>query len=101
MVVRPQVLLGADVVCWPDAVAPFIETVHALLTGAPDPATAALYLGFVVRATNTEKQFREGMAARGMRIRAVAATDFLPEPRPENTLSNRELHLLIVDLGLQ
>lgn len=46
---QPQILLGADVVCWPDYVAPLLSTIKALFIEAPDPPTACMYLGFVNR----------------------------------------------------
>lgn len=96
---RPQVLLGADVVCWPDAVVPFVQTVRALLLQAPDPGSAALYLGLVVRATSTERLFRQALSEHGLTLRPIEPSAFLPDPRPDNTLSNMQLHLLVVQMA--
>lgn len=96
---RPQVLLGADVVCWPDAVVPFVQTVRALLLQAPDPGSAALYLGLVVRATSTERLFRQALSEHGLTLRPIEPSAFLPDPRPDNTVSNMQLHLLVVQMA--
>ncbi len=75
---RPQVVLGADVVCWPDMVGPLLQTVKFLFQQAPDPTQAVLFLGFVNRATSTERILYAQAHEMGMAITKVPAASFLP-----------------------
>jgi hypothetical protein len=93
-----DVLIGADVVCWPAAVLPLLTTVKALLLRAPSGAAAAFYCGFVCRATMIETMLWEQCDELGIEITRIAATDFLPSPPPQNVYSRRELNLLRLSL---
>ncbi|CAM9125419.1 unnamed protein product [Phaeothamnion confervicola] len=101
----PEVLLGADVVCWPAFVEPFLLTVKALLQVAPRPADAALYLGYVCRAASVTRQFHTAATELGLRVEAVGVETFLPEALseatiPENVRTSCKLKALRVTLDL-
>ena len=66
----PDVLLGADVVCWPQFVTPFLLTVKGLLQ-ASVCIDAALYLGYVCRATTTTTALHAKAAAMGLAVEAL------------------------------
>ncbi|CAN0068723.1 unnamed protein product [Discosporangium mesarthrocarpum] len=97
----PDIIIGADVVCWPHFVYPFFQTVSALLRESSN-SEAALYLGYVCRATNTTELFYKTAKELGFTIKTLDAEEFLPEfnteARPENTLTNYKLQLLRLTL---
>jgi hypothetical protein len=94
---RPQVLLGADIVCWPDYVAPLLQTVKRLLLDSPGQC-GAMYLGFVCRAKATEALFLRTAGGMGMAVERIPAESFLPPEAPEEVRSANELQLLVVRL---
>ena len=95
----PDVLLGADVVCWPNFVAPFLQTVKRLLMPPPDPGFPArvLYLGFVCRATVTRDIFLTTAREMGMKVEKMPSPD-IPESERDSVISSLELELLKVTL---
>ena len=93
-----DVIIGADVVCWPLAVRPLLTTVKALLLRAPAGADAAFYCGFVCRAVNVQHALMEQCEALDIEVVHIAAADFLPSPPPANVFSQRELNLLRLSL---
>ena len=95
---RPQVLLGADVVAWPDMVKPLLQTTKALFLRAAEPAAAVLYLGFVNRATATERLLYATAAEMGMVIKRIPPEVFLPSPLPPDLQVTQQLELLAVAL---
>ncbi len=95
---RPQVLLGADVVAWPDMVKPLLQTTKALFLRAAEPAAAVLYLGFVNRALCTQRLLYATAAEMGMAIKRVPSDVFLPSPLPPDLQVTQQLELLAVAL---
>jgi hypothetical protein len=95
---RPQVLLGADVVAWPDMVKPLLQTAKSLFLRAAEPAAAVLYLGFVNRASSTERLLYGTAAEMGMAIKRIPSEVFLPSPPPPDLQVTQQLELLAVAL---
>eukprot|EP00611_Tribonema_gayanum_P003069 TRINITY_DN12397_c0_g1_i4.p1 TRINITY_DN12397_c0_g1~~TRINITY_DN12397_c0_g1_i4.p1 ORF type:complete len:389 (-),score=129.26 TRINITY_DN12397_c0_g1_i4:246-1412(-) len=91
----PDVLLGADVVCWPAFITPFLLTVKGLLQASRDARAAALYLGYVCRATSTTDALMARAAALGL--------DIAPMPMPDNPYDaeGRGPASIIAELKLQ
>ena len=86
-----DVVLGADVVCWPRLVEPLLQTVRALLRGSDD---GVFYCGFVSRSQLTERLFFAQSERFGFVIREHTLESFLPSPIPEACRSNMELRVL-------
>ena len=42
---KPSVLIGADVVCWPACIEPLLDTTKALFLDLADPFEGVLYIG--------------------------------------------------------
>jgi hypothetical protein len=77
---RVEVVVGADVVCWPVCVTPLLETAKALFLALPDPFEGAMYVGYVCRATNTRDLFFATAKDMGFRCDKIAPESFLPLP---------------------
>jgi len=98
---RPQILLGADIVCWIDFVIPLLQTVKCLFLQAAQPLDAVLYLGFVNRANATERLLYSQANEMGMRIVRVPAETFLPSDKedwPAELRTTQKLELLTIKL---
>jgi len=98
--VSPTVLLGADVVCWPTYVAPFLQTVKHLLmppTSGPSTPPRALYLGFVCRATVTRDIFLDTAKEMGLLVEKLPSPE-IPEPERASVVSSLALELLQVTI---
>jgi hypothetical protein len=67
----PDVLIGADIVCWPNYVGPLLQTVKAIMLRSADPLASRLYLGFVCRALHTKRLFFKGAEDMGMAIEVL------------------------------
>lgn len=97
----PEVLLGADVVCWPQYVAPLVQTTKAFMQrrirdhGEND---MRLVLGYVVRAENNHRLFLDECAAHGLVVAEADPATFVPEPTPPQVVSGQRLQLLCVTL---
>ncbi|KDO29369.1 hypothetical protein SPRG_05905 [Saprolegnia parasitica CBS 223.65] len=85
-----DIVLGADVVCWPNLVLPLLLS-HA---SVPDMFATVFYCGFVCRATSTRDLLFAQAKAMGFALWTVDHDTFLPTPRPDNVLSVKELFLL-------
>jgi len=96
----PEVLIGADVVCWPQYVKPLVQTTKRLMqlrhAADPEGPPLVLHLGYVVRALNNHRLFVNACSEAGLRVAEVPDTAFVPHPRPEHVASNNELQLLTV-----
>lgn len=86
-----DVVLGADVVCWPRAVEPLLQTVRALLRGAAD---GVFFCGFVSRSQATERLFFATSEKFGFALREHPLAEFLPDPAPEDCRSTLALRVL-------
>eukprot|EP00644_Phytophthora_capsici_P001906 jgi/Phyca11/6817/fgenesh1_pm.PHYCAscaffold_14_\ len=96
---RPvDVLIGADVVCWPILVKPILQTIKYLLLRSKNPLETKFCCGFVCRAQSTQDLFFQEAVAFGFRFERVQGDAFLPSPRPAEVTSNRELQLLVFTL---
>ncbi|RLN58375.1 hypothetical protein BBJ28_00014576 [Nothophytophthora sp. Chile5] len=93
-----DVLIGADVVCWPMLVKPILQTIKYLLLRSREPLETRFCCGFVCRAQSTEDLFFREAVAFGFRFERVPAEAFLPTPRPAVVTSNLELQLLVFTL---
>lgn len=93
-----DVLIGADVVCWPDLVKPILQTVKYLLQRSRDPLQSKFCCGFVCRAQSTEDLLFREAAAFGFQFERVRDDVFLPTPRPANVISSRTLQLIVFTL---
>ena len=80
-------IVGADVVCWPNFVRPFLDTVKALLLAARSPFSTVLYIGYVCRATKTRDQFFVEAAEMGLLLEHVEPATFLPEIHRDSPLN--------------
>ncbi|EQC37307.1 hypothetical protein SDRG_05528 [Saprolegnia diclina VS20] len=89
-----DIVLGADVVCWPNLVLPLLRTIKYLMHQTPDMFATVFYCGFVCRATSTRDLLFAQAKEMGFRLWTVDHDTFLPTPRPENVLSVKELFLL-------
>eukprot|EP00937_MAST-01D_sp_MAST-1D-sp2_P002360 g2360.t1 len=96
---QADVVIGADVVCWPASVRPLLTTVKALLRGssATDPAPV-FFCGFVCRAHNIRAVLLETAVSLGFEVSRIPDAEFLPSPAPSNVHSDRELELLKLEL---
>uniref|UniRef100_M4C082 Uncharacterized protein n=1 Tax=Hyaloperonospora arabidopsidis (strain Emoy2) TaxID=559515 RepID=M4C082_HYAAE len=93
-----DVLIGADVVCWPNLVKPMLQTIKYLLLRSRDPLNAKFCCGFVCRAQSTEELLYKEAVALGFRFERVQSNVFLPSPRTADVTSNRELQLIVFTL---
>ena len=96
-----DVLIGADVVCWPNLVKPILQTIKYLLLRSCDPLSAKFCCGFVCRAQSTEDLLFKEAAAFGFQFERVQDNVFLPSPRPADVTSKRELQLIVFTLDLR
>lgn len=96
-----DVLIGADVVCWPILVKPILQTIKYLLLRSRNPLETKFCCGFVCRAQSTEDLLFKEAVAFGFRFERVRDDDFLPTPRPADVTSNRELQLIVFSLDPQ
>mmetsp|Transcript_38300 Transcript_38300/g.50476 ORF Transcript_38300/g.50476 Transcript_38300/m.50476 type:complete len:279 (+) Transcript_38300:260-1096(+) len=94
----PDVIIGADVVCWPAFILPFLKTVKLLLLRSSDPSNAALHLGFVNRANNVQESFFSEAIKMGFQIQAISSESFIPEETPPDVQSQRLLQLFVLRL---
>jgi hypothetical protein len=76
--VRPSVVIGADVVCWPSCVQPLLQSVKALFLDLDDPFLGVMFIGYVCRATDTRDLFFEQARLMGFTFEKIPADDFLP-----------------------
>lgn len=101
---NPDVLIGADIVCWPESILPLLLTLKALFhrshTQSPPPA---LYLGFVCRATSTKDRLAREAKELGLVIENIPLDSFLPSERPPEvqSLIPLEIFKLFLDPGSQ
>ena len=93
-----DVLIGADVVCWPNLVKPILQTIKYLLLRSREPLATKFCCGFVCRAQSTEDLLYREASAFGFRFERVQDDTFLPTPRPADVISNRELQLIVIML---
>ncbi|KAG2767461.1 hypothetical protein JG687_00012120 [Phytophthora cactorum] len=96
-----DVLIGADVVCWPILVKPILQTIKYLLLRSRNPLETKFCCGFVCRAQSTEDLFFKEAVAFGFRFERIPGDAFLPTPRPADVTSNRELQLIVFTLDPQ
>ncbi|KAG7386843.1 hypothetical protein PHYPSEUDO_015153 [Phytophthora pseudosyringae] len=96
-----DMLIGADVVCWPILVKPILQTVKYLLLRSRNPLVTKFCCGFVCRAQSTEDLLFKEAVAFGFRFERVQGDAFLPTPRPADVISNRELQLIVFTLDPQ
>mmetsp|Transcript_10812 Transcript_10812/g.43775 ORF Transcript_10812/g.43775 Transcript_10812/m.43775 type:complete len:332 (-) Transcript_10812:84-1079(-) len=91
---KVDVVLGADVVAWPNCVEPLLQTVAGLLLGdttepraaaaANETTTGVFYCGFVCRAASTQRLFFETAAQYGFDVAEVPQDDLLPPPKDDD-----------------
>lgn len=93
-----DLLIGADVVCWPILVKPILQTIKYLLLRSRDPLKTKFCCGFVCRAQSTEDLLFKEAVAFGFRFERVEGDVFLPTPRPADVTSNLELQLIVFTL---
>ncbi|ETO80969.1 hypothetical protein F444_04645 [Phytophthora nicotianae P1976] len=93
-----DVLIGADVVCWPMLVKPILQTIKYLLLRSNNPLETQFCCGFVCRAQSTEDLLFKEAVAFGFRFERIPDDTFLPTPRPAHVTSNRELQLIVFTL---
>ncbi|ETW02466.1 hypothetical protein, variant [Aphanomyces invadans] len=93
-----DVMLGADVVCWPNLVLPLLRTIKHLMHQHARPFEVVFYCGFVCRAQSTQDLFFAQAKIMGFKLWFVPHDDFLPTPRPANVTSTMELNLLGLSL---
>ncbi|KAE8904042.1 hypothetical protein PF002_g24187 [Phytophthora fragariae] len=96
-----DVLIGADVVCWPNLVKPILQTIKYLLLRSRSPLETKFCCGFVCRAQSTEDLFFREAVAFGFRFERVQGDEFLPTPRPADVTSHLELQLIVFTLDPQ
>ncbi|KAG2528817.1 hypothetical protein JM16_002463 [Phytophthora kernoviae] len=96
-----DVLIGADVVCWPILIKPILQTIKYLLQRSQKPLETKFCCGFVCRAQSTEDLFFKEAVAFGFRFERVPGDAFLPTPRPADVISNLELQLIVFTLDPQ
>ncbi|POM63782.1 hypothetical protein PHPALM_20772 [Phytophthora palmivora] len=96
-----DMLIGADVVCWPILVKPILQTVKYLLLRSRNPLETKFCCGFVCRAQSTEELLFKEALAFGFRFERVQGDAFVPTPRPAEVTSDRELQLIVFMLDSQ
>ncbi|CAH0515686.1 unnamed protein product [Peronospora belbahrii] len=96
-----DVIIGADVVCWPVLVKPILQTIKHLLLRSRDPLKTKFCCGFVCRARSTEDLLFKEALAFGFRFKRVHDDVFLPTPRPQDVTSRLELQLIVFTLDPQ
>lgn len=93
-----DILIGADVVCWPLLVKPILQTVKYLLLRSRNPLKTKFYCGFVCRAQSTESLFLKEAIAFGFCFERIPSDTFLPTPQPAAVTSNQKLQLIVFTL---
>ncbi|EEY57050.1 uncharacterized protein PITG_10625 [Phytophthora infestans T30-4] len=93
-----DILIGADVICWPILVKPILQTIKYLLLRSRKPLETKFCCGFVCRAQSTEKLLFQEALAFGFHFERISEDTFLPTPRPSEVISNRELQLIVFTL---
>mmetsp|Transcript_22778 Transcript_22778/g.71371 ORF Transcript_22778/g.71371 Transcript_22778/m.71371 type:complete len:248 (+) Transcript_22778:309-1052(+) len=88
-----DVVLGADVVAWPQSVEPLFQTLNRIAA-----KHASFYCGFVVRAYATRDLFYAVAERYGFTVVRVDPATFLPDDPPDPVKHSRlPLHLLRLD----
>lgn len=95
----PDIIIGADVVLWPNHTKALLVTVKHLLR--KKPLTAVCYISYVVRAHSVTELLLASAAAMGLVITEIPTDDFLPiDTTPEYLLNIQkrffEIRLLLV-----
>lgn len=94
----PDIVLGADVVAWPQSIDPLLQTLKYLFLSSSS-SSVAFYCGFVCRATKTRDLFYARAREFGFRVESVDQSTFLPPEIPELVAhSHQRLELLRVEL---
>ncbi|KAH7463765.1 hypothetical protein PRIC1_006533 [Phytophthora ramorum] len=93
-----DMLIGADVVCWPILVKPILQTIKYLLLRSRKPLETKFCCGFVCRAQSTEDLLFKEAVAFGFQFERVQDDAFVPTPRPADVVSHRELQLIVFKL---
>ena len=76
----PDVIIGADVILWPNYIKPLLATIRMLLTLKPN--TTVCYISYVVRATSVTDRLRSTAETMGLSIVEIDTCTFLPEELP-------------------
>ncbi|KAL0586285.1 hypothetical protein ABG067_004134 [Albugo candida] len=93
-----DVLIGADVVCWPSYIQPLLETVKYFLLKSSAPFQSKFLCGFVCRAKSIEDSLFQQAQATGLAFEEVQPDTFLPMPIPSNVKSHMKLQILVFQL---
>lgn len=80
----PDVIIGADIILWPNEVRSLLLTLLWLLSYKPTCSVA--YISYVVRAKSTTKILFEIADELGLVIEQYDCDDYLPSPVPSNLL---------------
>ena len=76
----PDIIIGADIILWPDSVTPLVQTLRWLLSFKPISSYAII--SYIVRAHTTTELFLTTCIQYNLLITTTDSTQYLPQPIP-------------------
>jgi len=104
--IYPDVIIGADVILWPNQIFSLLYTIRSLLLlrgGSTDTWNhlPCCYISYIVRATSTTELLHATASTIGLRINQLDVDSFLPaDCREFDLLQKRLLHITIDDSAI-
>ena len=81
----PDVIIGADIILWPDSVKPLVQTLRWLLSFKPISSYAII--SYIVRAHTTTELFLATCIQYNLLITITDSTQYLPQPIPSKFIN--------------
>lgn len=93
----PDIIIGADVVLWPNMTRVLLQTVRWLLSA--NPLSAVCYISYIERASSVTALFMQTAAELKIGIQIEPPTSFLPDPEPASlcNVEKRLFRLFLLD----
>lgn len=80
----PDVIIGADVILWPNYIPPLLQSLYMLLS--MNPVGAVCYISYVVRATSVTERLLYVATELGLSVVEIDTSTFIPEDVPTSLL---------------
>lgn len=87
-----NIIIGADVILWPNEIESLIVTIKLLLCSNKD---SICIISYITRATKTTELLYDEIKKQNMEIEYIGSDRYLPSPQPSN-LSNLEKNIYII-----
>jgi hypothetical protein len=92
---EPRIIIGADVILWPDMIQPLLLTIYWLL--CDNPSQSICYISYVLRVTSTTDRLFETAQRIGLKIEDTLPSGFLTE-EAINDMGPAEKHLFTITI---